>query len=81
MFGKDSKDKKDSSTKATKKSNIDFTDIRTKLGLTEHAPEDKIAFELNKLKDNFSPKIKIKESIINPPINDKFRVWLKILIL
>tara|TARA_B100001750_G_C15311712_1_gene497623 strand:- start:274 stop:492 length:219 start_codon:yes stop_codon:yes gene_type:complete len=52
MFGKDSKDKKDSSTKATKKSNIDFTDIRTKLGLTEHAPEDKIAFELNKLKDN-----------------------------
>ncbi len=51
MFGKDSKDKKDSSTKATKKSNIDFTDIRTKLGLTEHAPEDKIAFELNKLKD------------------------------
>ena len=59
MFGKDSKDKKDSSTKATKKSNIDFTNIRTKLGLTEHAPEDKIAFELNKLKQESDMKKKI----------------------
>lgn len=50
MFGKENKDKKISSTKS--KSKIDFSDIRVRLGLTEHAPEDKIAFELNKLKDN-----------------------------
>lgn len=49
MFGKEKKDKKISSTKS--KSKIDFSDIRVRLGLTEHAPEDKIAFELNKLKD------------------------------
>ena len=48
MFGKEKKDKKISSRKESK---IDFSDIRTRLGLTEHAPADKIAFELNKLKD------------------------------
>ena len=49
MFGKDDIKKKNNTS--IKKSKIDFSDIRKKLKLTEHAPKDKIAFELNKLKD------------------------------
>lgn len=43
MFSKDAKD--------TVKKTDDYSIIRNKLGLTSHAPVDKISFALNRLKD------------------------------
>ncbi len=42
--------------KSTKRAReVDYTDIRTKLGLTTEAPREKITFELNKLKGHVRP--------------------------